>query len=168
MTGRLPRPQPRSFGRWLLQAPSSVHLLHSANVTSYRPIAKGLSIVTRCTGRSYSAFDPIMNEPAGTTTISGQSAQARKVCPALNRVGAAVAADAGGVIAAGPGGRAGCGAGAAIAAGGGRARRRRGGGEAIAAGGSGAGAGGGAAASGTGARPGSGWGDCHPEGEGLK
>src|SRR4051794_16301035 len=117
MTGRLPRPQPRSFGRWLLQAPSSVHLLHSANVTSYRPIAKGLSIVTRCTGRSYSAFDPIMNEPAGTTTISGQSAQSRKVCPALNRVGA-VAAGAGGVTAAGAGGRAGCGAGEAIAAGG--------------------------------------------------
>ena len=83
MTGRSPRPHPRSWGRDL-HPPSSTHLSHSLKVTSRRPIAKFLAKLTRCTGFSYSDEDPIANEPAGTTTISGQSGQSRKKSPGLN------------------------------------------------------------------------------------
>src|SRR5215471_10855919 len=82
MTGRSPRPHPRSWGRDL-HPPSSTHLSHSLKVTSRRLIAKFFAKFTRCTGFSYSAEDPIANEPAGTTTISGQSGQSRKISPGL-------------------------------------------------------------------------------------
>src|SRR4029077_12869491 len=83
MTGRSPRPHPRSWGRDL-HPPSSTHLSHSLNVTSRRPTAKFLEMLTRCTGFSYSDEDPIANEPAGTTAISGQSGQSRKTSPGLD------------------------------------------------------------------------------------
>ena len=41
-------------------------------------------MVTRCIGFSYSDEDPIANEPAGTTAISGQSGQSRKTSPNLD------------------------------------------------------------------------------------
>src|SRR4029077_8355060 len=83
MIGRPPRSHPRSWGRDL-HAPSSTHLSHSLNVTSRRPTAKFLAMVTRCIGFSYSDEDPIANEPAGTTAISGQSGQSRKTSPNLD------------------------------------------------------------------------------------
>src|SRR5207253_1848395 len=51
MTGRFARPQPRSSGRYL-QPPAATQRSHSSNVTSRRPIAKGLAITTRCVGFS--------------------------------------------------------------------------------------------------------------------
>ena len=56
-------------------------------MTSYLPIANGRSIETECTGPSSScrpfseAGEPIEKEPVGSTTISGQSGQSRKVSP---------------------------------------------------------------------------------------
>jgi hypothetical protein len=50
---------------------------NSSTVTWNLPAANGFTIVTECCGPSFScrlaslAGDPIMNEPAGTTTISG-------------------------------------------------------------------------------------------------
>ena len=41
-------------------------------------------MLTRCTGFSYSDEDPIENEPAGTTAISGHSGQSRKTSPGLD------------------------------------------------------------------------------------
>src|SRR5215468_12248285 len=56
-----------------------------STVTWSLPTANGLPIVTTCCGpssllRSFSpSGDPIVNDPAGTTTISGQSAHSRNV-----------------------------------------------------------------------------------------
>src|SRR4029077_8510122 len=83
MTGRSPRPHPRSWGRDL-HPPSSTHLSHSLKVTSRRPTAKFFAMLTRCAGFSYSDEDPIANAPAGTTTISGQTGQSRKKSPDLD------------------------------------------------------------------------------------
>ena len=64
----------------------------SANVTSYFEIANGLAIVTLCRGPSLPSRpfsprgDPIMNSPAGTMTISGQSlAHSPERCARLQR-----------------------------------------------------------------------------------
>ena len=82
MTGRLPRPQSLSPGLCVQPAPAT-HASHCAKVTSYLPAAKGCAKVTLRCGPSSGlrprslGGDPIMNSPAGTTTISGQSAQSR-------------------------------------------------------------------------------------------
>ena len=82
MTGRLPRPQILSPGL-CVQPASATHASHCAKVTSYLPAAKGWAKVTlRCGPSSWLrprslGGDPIMNSPAGTTTISGQAAQSR-------------------------------------------------------------------------------------------
>src|SRR6516162_5161453 len=75
-TGWLPRPQVLSDA--FAQAPAATQASHSANVTSVRPTANGLTIVTSCCGpseaaRSFSLLgEPIINLPAGTTIIVGQ------------------------------------------------------------------------------------------------
>src|SRR6516164_2265956 len=75
-TGWLPRPQLASDA--FAQAPAVTQASHSANVTSVRPTAKGLTIVTSCCGPSFSSRpfslpgEPIVNLPAGTTTTAGQ------------------------------------------------------------------------------------------------
>src|SRR5262245_26867818 len=76
ITGRFPRPQPSSLGLYL-QPPAAAHASHSASVSSNLPAAKGRAMLTLCS----LAGDPIMNLPAGTTTISGQSGQSRKLAP---------------------------------------------------------------------------------------
>src|SRR5262249_26245763 len=70
------------------QPPTDTQASQSINVTSYLETANGLAIVTLCWGpssgiRPFSVGgDPIMNSPAGTTTISGQSlAHSLKACP---------------------------------------------------------------------------------------
>src|SRR5436190_22473138 len=83
MTGRLPRPQPWSSGRYL-QPPAVTQASHSANSISNLPTANHAILTVRCgpssLNRSASlAGDPIMNSPAGTTTISGHSGQSLKV-----------------------------------------------------------------------------------------
>src|SRR5579884_816967 len=103
---------------------------NSARVTSNLASAKGLAIVTGCCGSSRPASPlgrpkrssspaaaPIWKLPAGTTTISGQFGQSRKVLPgvlAALAAGAAVGAGCG--VAAGG---AGCGAATGCGAGGG-------------------------------------------------
>src|SRR5215471_2782497 len=79
IAGRLPCPQPRSSGLYL-QPPAETQASHSAKVASNFPTANGLAIVTLCTGFSllYSS-EPIMNSPAGTTTISGHVSQSLKL-----------------------------------------------------------------------------------------
>ncbi len=56
---------------------------HSDCVISYLPTANGYRMSTRRTGFSLSrpSVDPISNDPCGITTISGHSAQSRKVVP---------------------------------------------------------------------------------------
>ena len=78
--GRVPRPQPTSPARPSRgQPPTETQASQSANVTSNLETANGLAIVTRAgglhcrSGPFQSAGDPIMNSPAGTTIISGQS-----------------------------------------------------------------------------------------------
>src|SRR5215831_15637313 len=82
MTGRLPRPQSLSPGL-CVQPAAATHASHCAKVTSYLPAANGCAKVTLRCGPSSGlrprslGGDPIMNSPAGTTIISGQSAQSR-------------------------------------------------------------------------------------------
>src|SRR5262245_58058223 len=86
MTGRVSLPQPKSPARpsrW--QPPIDTQASQSAYVTSNLETANGLAIVTLCCGPSLVllsvsvAGDPIVNSPAGTTTIQGQSlAHSRK------------------------------------------------------------------------------------------
>src|SRR5215831_15808285 len=82
MTGRLPRPQSLSPGL-CVQPAAATHASHCAKVTSYLPAANGRAKVTLRCGPSSGlrprslGGDPIMNSPAGTTIISGQSAQSR-------------------------------------------------------------------------------------------
>src|SRR5215475_12994750 len=79
-------------------------------------MAKGLAKVTRCIGFSYSDVEPMSNEPAGSTTSSGQSAQSRNVSPGLKLRGpSSVAGAVKAVCGAGwtAGGDTGAGAGAA-------------------------------------------------------
>ena len=52
-------------------------------------MAKGLAMVTRWTGFSNSAVEPMSNEPAATTTTSPQSGQSRNASPGLYSVGGA-------------------------------------------------------------------------------
>src|SRR5262249_24118616 len=76
---------------------------------------------TRCIGFSYSDVEPMSNEPAGSTTSSGQSAQSRNVSPGLKLRGpSSVAGAVKAVCGAGwtAGGDTGAGAGAAEGAGG--------------------------------------------------
>src|SRR5262249_32049791 len=93
-------------------------------------MAKGFAKVTRCIGFSYSDVEPMSNEPAGSTTSSGQSAQSRNVSPGLKlRWPSSVAGAVKAVCGAGwtTGGDTGAGAGAAGgAAGGGRVSGGRG------------------------------------------
>src|ERR1700675_939181 len=84
MTGKAgsrPKPLEEAGG----QPPTDTQASHSLNVTGYLETANGPSIVTRCCGLSSSwrpaspTPDPIVNAPAGITTISGQSlAHSRK------------------------------------------------------------------------------------------
>src|SRR5262245_40266207 len=90
MTGRLPRPHPRSSGLRPLQPPSATQASHSSNVTEYFPAENGAAIVTRTSTSSLYrsgsfAGDPIMKVPAGTTTISGQVGQSLKVSLGLRQ-----------------------------------------------------------------------------------
>src|SRR5258706_5979735 len=86
IAGIFPRPQ-RSGTRG--QAVAATHASHSSNVTSNLEAANGLAIVTLCCGPSLStrsgslSGETIVKLPAGTTTISGQSGQSLKLCPAL-------------------------------------------------------------------------------------
>src|SRR5262245_19057415 len=85
MAGRRPRPQVSSPGL-CAQPPSAAQASHCANVSSYLPMAK-LRIVTLRCGPSLLprpislSGEPIVKEPAGTTTMSGQAAQSRNVRP---------------------------------------------------------------------------------------
>src|SRR4051794_35770748 len=76
MAGRLPRPQSLSL-KSLPQPPSRTHRSQSSNVISNLLTANGTPIVTRCWVSAFCSEggDPIVNSPAGTTTICGQSAQ---------------------------------------------------------------------------------------------
>ena len=56
ITGRRPRPQPRSSGLYRLHPPSATHASHSSNVTAKRPTEKGFAIVTMCSGLSLSSL----------------------------------------------------------------------------------------------------------------
>ena len=101
MTGRLPRPQPLSSGRYPSHPPADTQVSHSANVTSCLPTAKGCEIVTSC-GRTSSPSrptsdlgEPMTNEPAGTTTISGQDGQSRNVSPAFGPTSASASSAVG-------------------------------------------------------------------------
>src|SRR5262245_5994282 len=82
MTGRLPRPQSLSLGL-CVQPAAATHPSHCVKVTSYLPAANGRAKVTLRCGPSSGlrprslGGDPIMNSPAGTTIISGQSTQSR-------------------------------------------------------------------------------------------
>src|SRR5262249_12936850 len=82
MTGRLPRPQSLSPG-FCVQPAAATHHSHCAKLASYLPAANGCAKVTLRGGPSSGlrprslGGDPIMNSPAGTTIISGQSAQSR-------------------------------------------------------------------------------------------
>src|SRR5579872_5815521 len=93
MTGWRPRPQPKSPGIQLLQPPAATQASHSSKVTSERPIAKGAEITASlgaasCGMRAVSCGgDPTSAEPAGTTTISGHSAQSLKVLGAASAGG---------------------------------------------------------------------------------
>src|SRR5262245_13946778 len=79
ITGRSPRPQLRSSGTYL-QPPALTQASQMAKVTSNLLTAIGLVIVTLCTGFSFEySSEPIMNSPAGITTISGQSGQSLKL-----------------------------------------------------------------------------------------
>ena len=86
MTGRVPRPQPRSSGL-CEHPPPRRHESHSLNVTSYIPTASGFAMRTRCTGPSSSSRPsspdglPIRKLPDGTTTISGHPGQSRNRRP---------------------------------------------------------------------------------------
>ena len=86
MTGRVPRPQPRSSGL-CEHPPPRRHESHSLNVTSYIPAASGFAMRTRCTGPSSSSRPsspdglPIRKLPDGTTTISGHPGQSRNRRP---------------------------------------------------------------------------------------
>lgn len=83
-TGCRPRPHPGSLGRYW-QPDADTQASHSAYVTSNRPAANALAIVTQCCGPSTNALwlssagEPIVNAPAGTTTISGQVSQSLNV-----------------------------------------------------------------------------------------
>src|SRR5262245_18894286 len=56
------------------------HASQLSKVTSYLLAANGFGIVTLCTGSSsLLCSDPIVNSPAGNTTISVQSGQSLKV-----------------------------------------------------------------------------------------
>jgi hypothetical protein len=85
MTGCRPRPQTSGGLCWHPVTVSATHASHSAKVSSNLLTANGLAIVTLCWGPSSlhrlasSAGEPIMNSPAGTTTISGHSGQSLKV-----------------------------------------------------------------------------------------
>src|SRR5579871_5674866 len=84
MTGCRPLPQPSSSGCGsFVQPPSAAQASYSSNVTSNLPTANGLAMTTSWTGFSSSSPSacPIMNLPAGTTTISGHLEQSRKVVP---------------------------------------------------------------------------------------
>src|SRR5262249_39568159 len=71
IAGRLPRPHLRSSGLFL-QLPAETQASHSEKVKSNLPAANGSGLVTLCTGfSSLSSSEPIINSPAGTTTISG-------------------------------------------------------------------------------------------------
>ena len=91
ITGRSPRPQPPSGGSYT-HPPASTHWSHSANVTSYLPIANACEIVTPVAGVSAAAIQsgwvgansnpssslrPITKEPGGSSTISGHAGQSR-------------------------------------------------------------------------------------------
>jgi hypothetical protein len=84
-----------------LQPPSAAQASHSAKVTANFPAANGRANVTRCCGPSRSTSgscgnfakmarpgslggEPIMKEPAGTTTISGHVSHSRKVSLGLS------------------------------------------------------------------------------------
>ena len=96
MTGRPSLPQPWSSSPPLRHPWSSTQACHSAQVTSKRPMAKGLAMLTRCGGLPFLllALRPMMKMPAGTTTNSGQAGQSRNTCPGL-RGGGVGAAGAG-------------------------------------------------------------------------
>src|SRR4029077_13894703 len=74
-----------------MQSPLAAQASHSAKVTTNLDAANGFSIVTLCCGASVSWWpgsalgDPVVNDPPGITTISGQSAQSLKDdCPGLS------------------------------------------------------------------------------------
>src|SRR5262249_20432593 len=98
MTGRRPRPQPLSSGRYSLHPLAATQASHSSNVTSYMPAAKD-GTVTRCCGLSSSkrpgsvAGEPIVKLPLCTTTICGQSVQSLNVSPGLRSVTGGVGAE---------------------------------------------------------------------------
>src|ERR1700730_10605682 len=77
MTGRLPRPQFWWYGRSPPQPPSFTHASHSSKVISNLLTAKGAAMVTRCRASACCSegAEPIVNSPAGITTIRGQPAQ---------------------------------------------------------------------------------------------
>src|SRR6516165_2234312 len=90
IAGFWPRPQELSLIPWV-QSPYVTQVSHSSNVSSNLATANGLTILTVCCGPSQAwrpfsvGGDPIMNSPAGTTIISGQSlAHSRKASPALS------------------------------------------------------------------------------------
>src|SRR5689334_19714668 len=91
MTGRLPRPQSLSPGL-CVQPAAAMHASHCAKVTSYLPTANGCAKLTLRCGPSSGlrprslAGDPMMNSPAGTAIISGQSEQSRNtsLAPAVS------------------------------------------------------------------------------------
>src|SRR5580704_19684368 len=79
------------------QSPWAAHASQSANVSSYLDTANALAIATWCGGPSLvcppfsSGADPMVKEPAGTTTISGQSAvHSLKESPGFSACSAAV------------------------------------------------------------------------------
>ena len=74
---------------FLRQPPTETQASQSANVTSNFETANGLAIVTPCCGPSSSerpfsfAGEPIMNSPAGTTTISDSPWRTPNASPRL-------------------------------------------------------------------------------------
>src|ERR1700691_1788750 len=82
---------PESFG----QALAATQAFHCSTVTSYLPLANGAPIVTRCGGPSEisPAWLPIVNEPSGSDTITGQVAQSL-----LSPAAGTLAADLSGVL----------------------------------------------------------------------
>src|SRR5882757_1193046 len=88
--GMRPRPKPLSSPLMPLQPPSARQASQSSNEMVKRPTENGFAKLTRWSGssplaRSTSVLGvPIMNEPLGTTTISGQASHSLKLSLGLN------------------------------------------------------------------------------------
>jgi hypothetical protein len=87
MMGIPPRPQRSEAGG---HTPAAAQASHSSNVASNFETAIGLAIETSCLGRSLarasgsSLGEPMLNRPAGITTIAGQFAQSLNSAPGLS------------------------------------------------------------------------------------